>query len=230
MTRPHVPDKPVETLVEGHGHKATRRGVRPVVTVIHPPTGSGWRLCACLVRPPTMGWGCGRASNTSSQARASQPTGGRSSSRRRCMGPTWSRAASCRLSCRSSSHAWPTSCWPWNAPVASRPPSTTSFLMPGRMTCAPARVPRRDLPPRLRSPDPDVNDGSATSAAPCTPAYAAVVFDGRSVLGWPTRCFQISASGSPASAPPDGPARAIAVSRCCLTAGPLRPAASGPPE
>ena len=46
----------------------------------------------------------------------------------------------------------------------------------------------RDLPPRLRFPDLTVNDGSfATSAASRTPADAAVVLDGRSVLGRPTR-------------------------------------------
>jgi hypothetical protein len=55
MTPTRVADKPVETLVGGYGEKAdgARGDVRPIVTVIHPPTGSR-PPCICLVRPPTM--------------------------------------------------------------------------------------------------------------------------------------------------------------------------------
>ena len=56
MTQSRVADKPVETLVGGHGEKAddARGGVRPIVTVSHPATGSRRPLCICPVRPPAM--------------------------------------------------------------------------------------------------------------------------------------------------------------------------------
>ena len=191
MTQSRVADKPVETLVGGHGEKAddARGGVRPIVTVSHPATGSRRPLCICPVRPPAM----------ELRPRLQHVLAGQSFPAHR-----WELIAAAEmygadLVTRSELPGFLPVRFPcladvllagWNAPAASRPPSTTSFLMPGRMTCAPARAPRRDLPLDSDPLTLTVNDGSfATSAASCTPADAAVVLDGPSVLGLPTRCF-----------------------------------------
>jgi hypothetical protein len=139
----------VETLVEDHVEHAEGAsvGVHPLVTVIHPPAADGPRPGTRRTRPAKM----------DTRQRLQQVLAGQSFPAERweliaaaeMYGPTWSRAPSCRLSCRSGTSAWPTSCWPWSTPPGPADVSNTSHDAASWFTGA-ASSPRRGPPPLPR--------------------------------------------------------------------------------
>ena len=153
MTESRVADKPVETLVGGHVEQAddARVGVHPIIKVIDTCLLRGLVGLLVTASGARPRWRCGSASSRSSPASALPAE--RWEPRRHggdVRGPTWSREASCRLSCRSSSSAWPTSCWPSSTLVASAGGLSTDTEGDRVVHRAAPSSPRRGPPPLPR--------------------------------------------------------------------------------